>query len=98
MSFMWSKYNQMTEQELIDLKQKIVESKENYTKLEGRRESLMDRLSEQFGVKTIPEAKKKLAKLQKELETWDEKIQTATEELETKLHESPEWRWNTTHC
>ena len=76
----------MTTQELLDLKQEIEESKESCTKLEGRKETLMEQLQKKFGVKTIPAAEKKLKAMEKEINEWDEKIETAIAELETKLN------------
>ena len=77
----------MTEQELLDLKQEINRSKENLSKLQGRKEALLEQLQKQFGVKTIAEAEKKIKKLEKEIEDWDIKIEDATAELESKLDE-----------
>ena len=76
----------MTTQDLLDLKQEIEESKETCTKLEGRKETLMEQLQKKFGVKTIPAAEKKLKAMEKEINEWDEKIETAIAELETKLN------------
>ena len=76
----------MTTQDLLDLKQEIEEAKETCTKLEGRKETLMEQLQKKFGVKTIPAAEKKLKAMEKEINEWDEKIETAIAELETKLN------------
>jgi hypothetical protein len=77
----------MTEQELLDLKQKIETSKENLSKMEGRKEALMDQLLQKFGIKTIAEAKRKIKKLEEDVAEWDQKIEDATVELENKMNE-----------
>ena len=76
----------MTEQELLDLKAEIEESKENLSKMQGRKEALLEQLRKQFGVASIAAAEKKIKKMETEVEEWDQKIDTATQELEKTLN------------
>lgn len=76
----------MTEQELLDLKAEIEESKENLSKMQGRKEALMEQLQKQFGVKSIKEAETKIKKMESEVAEWDQKIDDATQELEKTLN------------
>ena len=75
----------MNEQELLELKREIEEAKENLSKLEGRKEQLLEQLQKQYGIKTLVAAEKKKKSLGEEIEEWDEKIREATEELENQL-------------
>ena len=75
----------MNEQELLELKREIEEAKENLSKLEGRKEQLLEQLQKQYGIKTLVAAEKKKKSLEEEIEEWDEKIREATEELENQL-------------
>jgi peptidoglycan hydrolase CwlO-like protein len=76
----------MTEQELRDLKAEIEESRENLSKNQGKKEALMEQLQKKFGVDSIEAAEEKLKLMEAEVEEWDKKITTATEELETTLN------------
>ena len=75
----------MTEQDLLDLKKEIEEAKGNQSKLEGRKEALLEQLQKDFGVKTIAAANKKAATLHQEITEWENKIKDATEALELQL-------------
>lgn len=77
----------MTKQELLDLRQEIDDEKENLSKLEGRKETLMEQLLEKYGVKTVAAAKKKVKDLEKEITELGEQIEIATVELEDQLDE-----------
>ena len=77
----------MTEQELLNLKHNIEENKAKITKLESRKELLMEQLYEQFSIKSIPEAEKKLKAMEKQIGEWETQIETATQELENQLNE-----------
>jgi hypothetical protein len=46
----------------------------------------MEQLQKQFGVDSIAAAEEKLKELEQEVEEWDEKILSATEELENILN------------
>lgn len=77
----------MTKQELLDLRQEIDDEKENLSKLEGRKETLMEQLLEKYDVKTVAAAKKKVKDLEKEITELGEQIEIATVELEDQLDE-----------
>jgi len=77
----------MTKEELLELKTEIEEAEKENTKLEARKDLLMEKLEKDFGVKTLGAAQKKIQKLEKEIETLDHSIDNATEQLEAKLNE-----------
>jgi flagellar capping protein FliD len=77
----------MTEQELLNLKHQIEEKKAEITKLESRKDLLMEQLYEQFSIKSIPDAEKKLKSMEKQIKEWQDQIDTATQELENQLNE-----------
>jgi len=77
----------MTEQDLLNLKQEITESKDKSTRLEGRKDQLMEQLKTKYGVSTIQQAEKKLKAMDKEIEDLDEQIETMTDGLEEKINE-----------
>ena len=77
----------MTEQELLDLKQEIIEAKESLNKITAKKDVLMDEMKKKFGVSTIAAARKKVEKMTQEIEEQEQQIQGAMEELELKLEE-----------
>lgn len=77
----------MTEQELLDLKQEIIEAKESLNKITAKKDVLMDEIKKKFGVSTIAAARKKVEKMSKEIGEQEQQIQEAMEELESKLEE-----------
>jgi len=58
----------MNEQELLDLKHEIENNQEKLAKMEGRKEVLIESLKEQYGVKTIVAAQKKVKALEQQIE------------------------------
>lgn len=78
----------MNQSELLALKQEISKAKETKNKLEARQEVLTEQMKDRFGVATIAAARKKIKSMGKEITDWQEKIDTAIEELETKLEEN----------
>jgi F0F1-type ATP synthase membrane subunit b/b' len=77
----------MTEKQLLDLKQKINESKQTLSKLEGRRETLTEQLQEKYKVKTLKAAQKKAEEMKLKIEQWEQQIEQATDELEKQLQD-----------
>ena len=77
----------MTEQKLLELKGEITEANAQLGTLKGRKETLLEQLQEKWKVKTPAEAKKKLTKMQVEIDTLDEQIKSATTELEKQLED-----------
>jgi len=76
----------ITEQELLDLKQEINEAKDKSTKLQGRKDLLVEQLKEKYNVTTLKQAKEKLKKMEQSQETLNTQIEEATEKLEEKLN------------
>ena len=69
---------------LLDLKNQINDARGEVSKLEGRKEYLMNSLRDQFGCTTIAEAEAKSKKLEKSISKISDQIETATAELEEK--------------
>lgn len=80
----------MNEKQLLELKQEINEAKQNISKMEGKRDTLLEQLQERFGVKTLKAATNKITLLKNEISQWEQKIETATEELEKQLEDETE--------
>lgn len=78
----------MTEKELLKLKEEIESTSEEVTKLETRKEVLMEKLEKDFGCKSLKAAKKKVDALESEIKELDGQIDTATEELEKQLEDA----------
>jgi HAMP domain-containing protein len=78
----------MTETELLELKGEITEAKGELGTLKGRKETLLEQLQEKWKVKTPAEAKKKLIKMQAEIDKLDGEIKTATVALEKQLEDA----------
>jgi len=76
----------MTDQELLDLKQEIIEAKDKATKLQGRKDLLTEQLKEKYGVTTLKQAQEKLKKMNDDLEDLYAKITKEIEKLEEKLN------------
>ena len=77
----------MNEKQLLELKHEINEAKQNISKMEGKRDTLLEQLHEKFGVKTLKAADAKITALKKEISQWEQKIETATTELEKQLED-----------
>jgi len=77
----------MTEQDLLELKQEITEAQEQATKLEGRKDLLLEQLKEKYGLTSLAEAKKHLKKLENEIEDMNNTITQDTEDLEKRLND-----------
>lgn len=71
----------MNEKELLELKQDISEVKDEISRTEGRKEAILDQLKENHGLKSIADAEKKIETLNKEIDEWDKKIESATNKL-----------------
>jgi predicted nucleic acid-binding Zn-ribbon protein len=69
------------------MKAKIEEAKDTKARAEGALEPLMKQLEEEFGCKTVEEARKKLKKMQSEIEIAEEEIEEKIVELEKKMEE-----------
>jgi DNA anti-recombination protein RmuC len=73
--------------ELGNLGKEIEKAKTSISQLEGRKVEVTNRLKEEFGITTLPEVEKLLAKSEKELETLEASI---TADF-TSLKESFQW-------
>ena len=72
----------MTEKQLLDLKDSIEKKKLELSKLEGRREHLLEQLMNDWQCKTVDEAKKTLQRLKQQRQQLEVKIQEALDKLE----------------
>lgn len=77
----------MSKQELMKLKDDIEEAKQQKAKDEGRLDSLMERLDTEFGIKTLNEAEKEVAKIEKEITGLEKEYNDGFK----KLKENYEW-------
>ena len=62
-------------EDFTELREKIEAAKVKKSKAEGALEEFMNRLKEEFGCSTIEEAKKKLGKIQAEIDADEEKAE-----------------------
>ena len=69
------------EQELLDLKKKIEQAKQEKSKEEGRLESLMERLKKEHGVDNLLQATKKVESLDGEIKTLEEDFEKEYQNL-----------------
>lgn len=60
--------------ELTKLGDEIAKAKSSVSQLEGRKVEVTNRLKEEFGITTLPEVEKLLAKSEKELEVLESSI------------------------
>lgn len=73
--------------ELTKLQEMINDSKENVSKLKGRKEEILNQLKKDFNLKTIAEAEKKLKENEKALDDLEKEIKKSFD----KLKEEYEW-------
>lgn len=76
----------MTTEQLLSLKEDIDEAKDRNLQLQGQKEAIMQQLKEVWNCSTVKQAQKKLEELQNQIDSYSEKIEKGTEELEEKLH------------
>lgn len=70
---------------LLSLKKQIDEAKSKKDQYTGRLAGLQQRLKEEFGCDTVPQARKILAELTEEIETAEQKLEDGLEALEEQL-------------
>lgn len=75
-------------EKLLKMKEKIDKAKEDIARMEGRKEQLYKTLEKDLGCKTLKEAEKKLAEMNKELD----KKETILTAGVTGLEEKYEWK------
>ncbi|MCK9456406.1 MAG: hypothetical protein M0R31_03835 [Candidatus Riflebacteria bacterium] len=80
----------MDKQDLLDLKERIDEAKEEISKLEGRKAGYLETLKDQFKCSSVKEANELLQKMDKNIEDLDDEIKTGLEQLEEEFDFSEE--------
>lgn len=74
----------MNTEELFELKENIDEAKNEVNQLEGRKQSLLETLKDEWDCTSIKQAKKKLKDMNDKIQEIDQKIMNGIEELEEK--------------
>jgi len=70
-------------EKLMDLKEQIETKKTQLANLQGQLDAAKKRLKDEFGCKSLADAKKKLADMQKERDKLEKSIETRVEAFET---------------
>lgn len=78
----------MTEKELLQLKEKIDNAKNESLKLEGQKEALLSQLKKEHNCDSLQAAKRKVTLLESEITKMEEEISEETEEVEKMLNEN----------
>jgi len=73
---------------LLKLKEQIDSEKSRRSELQGELKSIMKRLSDEFGISSLDEAKKKIDEQKEELENLELKINESIEKIEDLLDEN----------
>ena len=76
----------LDEQDLLDLKNDIGESKTKKSELIGQKNALMNQLENEWGCKTVEEAQKKLKTMGTEIEGIEDKIEKGVADLQEKYN------------
>lgn len=74
----------MDKDELLELKERIDKAKTKVSQLEGRKETLLQQLQDDWECDTVEEAEEKLEELESEAEALEEKIQEGIKHLKEK--------------
>lgn len=77
----------MTEADLLKLKRQIDEAKQTTAELKGHQSALMKQLKDDWKCNTVEEAQELIAKMDKEIKTLSNNIETGLEELEKKYNQ-----------
>lgn len=77
----------LSKDQLLDLKEKIDNTKTTISEYTGQLQGMMKSLKDDWGCTTVEEAKKKLTHLEKNVEVLQKKLNTGILELETQLNE-----------
>jgi len=72
----------LSNDQLLDLKQKVEDAKTNVTRLKGQLEMLNSQLLSTWGCKTVESAQKKLIAMEKEASTLENQISEGKDALE----------------
>ncbi len=71
----------MTEADLMELKKKIEAGKTKISELKGKQDYLMKELADSWGVKSVEDANKLVASLQKKLDDVSNKLDEILDEI-----------------
>lgn len=77
----------MTEKQLLKMKERIELEKQEKSRLQGKLDSLMDRLKKEYRCETIEEAKKKLVDLETERAQLEEQIDDKAKLIESRYEQ-----------
>lgn len=77
----------MTEKELLELKEEIGETKSEISKLEGRKQALLEQLNKDWKTKSVKEAKALIAKKEKRYGVLSKRANKLSDEIETRYFE-----------
>lgn len=77
----------MTEQELLNLKEKVDKAKTTVSELTGQLNALKKQLKDNWDCKTIEEAEEKLKNMEKNISILEKKIDKGVKELEEKYND-----------
>ena len=80
----------LSKEELLELKEKIETTKTTISEYTGQLQGMMKQLQTDFDCSTIPEAKTKLASIEKNIEILERKINKGMIELESQLNDQEE--------
>lgn len=69
-------------EKLLDMKEKIQKAKTEKAELGGQIKEKKAQLEKEFGCKTIPQAEKKMKKLQEEIAKMEQELEKGVEKLE----------------
>jgi peptidoglycan hydrolase CwlO-like protein len=72
----------LTEQQLLNLKEKVDDAKTQVSELTGQKNALMKQLKDDWSCKTIAEAETKLKGMENNISILEKKIEKGVEELE----------------
>ena len=75
----------LTENELLEYKKNIDDSKTKIAELKGQQKMILKQLKESFDCSTIKEAEEKIAEYEKTIDILCKRIKKETERLEEKL-------------
>jgi hypothetical protein len=76
----------MSEKELLELKEEINDAKTKTSELTGQQNAVLQQFKNEFGCKTINEAKTKLAEIEKTIAIQEKKIAKGVGEIEEKYN------------
>lgn len=76
----------LTEEELVELKRKIQKAKSTQSEIQGKREYLLQELSEKYNCASVAEAEVKVKNLGKEIDTLNEQVNEALRQIGVRWH------------